>query len=98
MTGANPDNEYMTLPHEFNSKFDVRRLALVSLSDFCKTESFEEVNTIQTQRQQSIKETHTELIERLKHKNFMNIYRLADYEALSEIDMDFIIFISNKMQ
>ena len=98
VTGANPDNEYMTLPHEFNSKFDVRRLGLVSLKDFCELNSTEEINVLQKQRQKTMKETHIELLERLKNKNYMNIYRLSNYDNISETILDFLMYISNKMQ
>jgi superfamily II RNA helicase len=103
--GANPDNEYMSLPHEFNTKFDVRRLSLVSLGEFCDIRSTVEdqdaqtaaIQSLQTERMQTMRDTHKELVERLGIKNFMNVYRLSEYGVLGETIIDFLLFLSGKM-
>jgi len=106
VTGANPDNEYMSLPQEFNTKFDIDRLALVSLADYndiildsslTPEVQKEKITTLQEERLQSITETHKELVERLGLKNFMNVYRLSDYGSLSETIIDFLLYLSGKM-
>jgi hypothetical protein len=106
VTGTNPDNEYMSLPQEFNTKFDTSRLALVSLSDYSDIISDhsltleaqrEKIKTLEKDRMQSITETHEDLVERLGLKNFMNVYRLSEYGYLSESIIDFLLFISEKM-
>ncbi len=100
VTGYNPDNEYMTLPKEFNSKFDVKRLGLISLHEFCSMEDsndIESLKELQSQRFATMKETHQEVVERLGIKNPMNIYRLSEYGELSEIITDFLVFLSSKM-
>lgn len=101
VTGVNPDNEYMTLPLEFNIKFDVKRLQLVSLNDYCEIlneqDSRKALQEKQIERRQEMRNTHMEVVERLGMKNYMNIYRLSDYGNLSEILLDFLLFLSNKL-
>ncbi len=100
VTGANPDNEFVTLPKIFNSNFEVKRLGLISLDEFCSMEdssSIEALKALQAERFASMKDTHTELIERLGNKNPMNIYRLSQYGELGELVTDFLVFLSSKM-
>lgn len=106
VSGANPDNEYMTLPHAFNAKFDVKRLSLVSLDEYCGINSdsnldsqaqVQAIKDLQAERLQIMRDTHKDLIERLGLKNFMNVYRLSDYGSLSETIIDFLVFLSGKM-
>jgi hypothetical protein len=100
ITGCDPDNQYMTLPKEFNTKFEVKRLGLISLGEFCSMEDptdVEALKALQKERFASIKETHMELIENLGNKNPMNIYRLSEYGELGEIITDFLVYLSSKM-
>lgn len=100
VVGANPDNEFMTLPKMFNLKFDVKRLGLISLGEFCSMEDssdIEALKALQAQRFVSMKDTHTEVIERIGNKNLMNVYRLSQYGELGELVTDFLIFLSSKM-
>jgi hypothetical protein len=95
--GSNPDNEYMTLPYEFNKNFDMKRLAKTSLEDFCKEESLQAIKEIENERLDIIQQTHDDLVERLGINNFMQIYRLSSYGIMSEILIKFLNFLSNKM-
>lgn len=101
VTGYNPDNEFMTLPKEFNTKFDVKRLGLISLDEFCSmgqsSNDVEALKALQKERFASMKETHMELLERLGNKNPMNLYRLSQYGELAELVTDFLVFLSSKM-
>ena len=97
IVGANPDNEYMTLPHEFNRSFNVKSLYKTSLADFCKCSSIEEAREIEEDRSVEIKERHDELVKRLGVNNYMHIYRLSEYGQLSEILIKFLKFLSSKL-
>ena len=98
--GANPDNEFMTLPYEFNSKFDLEHLSLVSLDEFCDITSAnpDNLEVVQSERLQNLKDSNSSLVEKLgNQKNFMNVYRLSEYGILSEILPDFLAFLSSKI-
>jgi len=95
--GSNPDNEYMTLPHEFNKHFDMKRLCKTSLEDFCNADSALAVKESENDRLDTIQQTHDELVDRLGINNFMQIYRLSSYGIISEILIKFLNFLSNKM-
>jgi len=97
ITGFNPDNEYMTLPYEFNNYFDIKRLANVSLNDFCKIKDNKEIHDLEQQRISTIQQNHDEMVTRLGFNNFMQIYRLSSYGIMSEILIKFLNFLTNKM-
>jgi hypothetical protein len=97
IVGANPDNEYMTLPHEFNRSFNVKSLYKTSLADFCQCSNIEEVREIEEDRSVEIKEKHDELVKRLGVNNYMHVYRLSEYGQLSEVLINFLKFLSSKL-
>jgi len=97
VVGSNPDNDYMTLPHEFNKHFDMKRLSKTSLEDFCKADSIQSVKELENERLETIQQTHDDLVERLGLNNFMQIYRLSSYGIMSEMLIKFLNFLSNKM-
>ena len=97
IVGANPDNEYMTLPHEFNRSFNVKSLYKTSLADFCRCSNIEQVREIEEDRSVEIKERHDELVKRLGVNNYMHVYRLSEYGQLSEVLIKFLKFLSSKL-
>lgn len=97
IVGANPDTEYMTLPHEFNRSFNVKSLYKTSLADFCRCSSIEEAKEIEQERSVEIKERHDELVKRLGVNNYMHVYRLSEYGQLSEVLIKFLKFLSSKL-
>jgi len=107
ITGANPDTEYMTLPKAFNTNFNMKQLAKVSLTEFIEfksndtTESSisfpEQITILEKEREEQFEVQHLELIDRLDDNNLMYIYRLSNYGILSEILNEFLLFLSLKM-
>jgi hypothetical protein len=94
--GTNPDDDYMTLPKEFNNNFDYTRLAKVSLDEFI-TLTKEQVFERGIERETEILETHNRVIERLGDNNKIHIYRYKEYGIKTEYIMELLLFISSKM-
>ena len=97
IVGVNPDDDYMTLPKEFNSKFDYTNLSRVSLNEFIQLNNKSAILEKQAERLLLLNNNHERLLKRLGTHNFMYIYRLQPFGINSEIIMKFLLFLQNKM-